>query len=282
VTPAVAPPHHRTMTTTRSRAGRADPAMAVVLSFVPWIAFLVALALADLGGHTSLGRLATAAPLYLAFVALPSFLPLAAARAWWTRLVALVLMTAAAVAAAILIVTIDDGQAGLAVFLVPEVAIPLGAVIWIGHAIADRRPGPDAFPGERAGVSDRLAALVIDVALVGAALVVPLTAMSHARYEIVAGVVGVSGATLFLAVPVATRGRSIGQSLLGLAVVDTRTLGRISFGRSILRSLVVVLEVTGIPTFILAVPAVAELTAVGCDGRSLTDRLLATSVVTTR
>jgi hypothetical protein len=42
------------------------------------------------------------------------------------------------------------------------------------------------------------------------------------------------------------------------------------------------LEVAAASTFILAVAAVAEATAVANGGRSYTDRLLGTSVVTTR
>lgn len=83
----------------------------------------------------SIGVLVAGAPLYLGFVALPSLLPLAAARAGVMRAAVLVLMTGVAVLA----VATDDAQAGLAVFLVPYVAVPLAALLWIGQAVAASR-----------------------------------------------------------------------------------------------------------------------------------------------
>jgi hypothetical protein len=64
--------------------------------------------------------------------------------------------------------------------------------------------------------------------------------------------------------------------------VDASTRKRISLPRAVLRSLVVVLEVAATPSIILALPAFAELTSTSADGRSLTDRVLRTEVVTTR
>lgn len=87
------------MTMTRPRSHPGSPWTAVLASLIPWAAFLLATAVADVWADhrsTSLGGLAAAAPFYLAFVALPSVLPLAAARAGVMRLIVLVLMTAVA------------------------------------------------------------------------------------------------------------------------------------------------------------------------------------------
>lgn len=127
--------------------------------------------------------------------------------------------------------------------------------------------------------ADRIAALVIDVSVVGAVMLVPLTALSHTKLELVAGVVGVVGATLYLAVPLAWRGHTLGQFLVGVSVLDAHSQVPPSLVRSIARSLIVVLEVMALPTLILALPAVAELLTLSGSGRTLTDRLMGTSVV---
>jgi len=272
------------MTATRSQSGGARLWSAALASLIPWAAFLLAMALVDFRS-TSLIGLAAAAPLYLSFVALPSLLALAVVRAGLLRIVVLVLLTAVAATGGVLVVTTDDAQAGLAVLWVPFVAIPVAAVVWIGQAVAARRTtavSPGAGAPVTAGLSDRLAALAIDIALVGAVLVIPLTALSHERQEVAAGVVGVGAGTVYMAALVAGRGRTVGQSLLGLAVVDVQTLGRVALNRALPRSLIVVLELAMAPTIILAAAAVAELLSVSACGRSITDRLLRTSVVATR
>jgi uncharacterized RDD family membrane protein YckC len=130
--------------------------------------------------------------------------------------------------------------------------------------------------------SERLAALAIDFAVVGVVLVVPLTAMSHAKQEVAAGVVGVAAGTIYLGGPIAAFGRTLGQSVLRLRVVDARTGARIGFARALLRSIVVVLEVAAALTLIFAIAGLAELMAAATNGRTLTDRLLRTAVARSR
>lgn len=257
-------------------------------SLVPVAAFLLVTAIADRHvDHTSrsLSALVAAAPFYVAFIGLPSLLPLAAARAGVTWLATLAAMTAVAAIAGIAVVTSDDAQAGLAALWVPLAAIPLALVLWVGQAVAARwstaRRPPNRHPLVPAEVSDRLAALAIDIAIVGVVLVVPLTAMSHAEQEVAAAVAGVAATTIFLAALVSARGATIGQALLGLAVVDAPTRTRVPLPRALVRSLIVVLEVAATATIVLAPLAFAELISASADGRSLTDRLLRTEVVTT-
>jgi len=124
--------------------------------------------------------------------------------------------------------------------------------------------------------TDRLAAVAMDVAIVGGVLVVPLTALSHQRLEVLAGIVGVGFATAYLAVPLAWRGRTLGQSVVGVLLVDARTGRPISVVRAFLRSLVVVLEILAAPTLILAIPTVVEWISLVGSGRTLSDRLFGT------
>lgn len=245
------------------------------------------MALADswLGDRsTSLVLLPASVPVSIGFVALPSFLPLAVARHRATKIVVLALMTSTAVIAGVLVETTDDAQAGLAVLWVPYAAVPLAAAIWIGQSVVTYRQQLRVSEHRStmlvpAGPSDRLAALAIDVVVVGGALVFPLTALSHAGRETVAAVVGVAAAAVFLGALVAWRGQTIGQAVLGLSVVESRALGRVAPTRALVRGFVVVLEVVAAPTIVLAVPAVAELVAVLATGSSLTDRFLGTRVV---
>ena len=90
---------------------------------------------------------------------------------------------------------------------------------------------------------------------------------------------GVAGATLYLAVPTARWGHSLGQLLLGIRVLDTSTRTPPQLPRAMMRSLVVAVEVIAAPTVIMAVPAIAELVALSSNGTTLTDRLLRTTVV---
>jgi hypothetical protein len=277
------------MTPTRRHSWLTRLWAAAVLSLIPCSAFLAAATLTDIiavdDKSTSISRLAAAAFSALAlFVALPSTLPLAAARSGRTRLLALVAMTVVSAVVGVVVTASEDAQAGLALLWVPLVALPLAAVIWVGEGVAASRAtalqAGDTEASGPATPADRLAALAVDVAIVGAALVIPLTAMSHAKKEVAAVIVGVAVATTYFAALVSARGRTIGQSLLGLTLVDAQTLRRLTFSRSFVRSLIVVLEVAAMPTIILSPPAIADLMAVLGTGRSLTDRLLRTVVVT--
>ena len=254
-------------------------AISVVASLVPCLTLLVAAEIADDG--PAFVRAPAAGLLYLGFVALPCLLPLAAARAALTRLAVLVVLTSVAAWAGWQMATIDDGQAGLAVLFVPFVAIPLGVVLWTVEVIVAHRRGRagDADGGlTTAGVPERLAALVVDVAIAGAVLVAPLTMLSHAGMEVVAGLIGVVAGTLYLSGLLGRQGRTVGQSVLGLTVVDRATMTPLAPGRALLRGLVLVVELVAAPTFLVVVP-VAELLSVHATGRSLTDRVVGTAVV---
>jgi len=268
--------------TTPTRSLVASPEVAALLSLVPWAAFLLALQFWP--GHVTepTRGVLEVATISLLFVALPSALPIAAARTWMTRLAAVAVVTVVAVVSAALVVTTDDAQAGLAVLWIPLVAVPLAVVLWIGRLIVERRASASAPTDQGshppAAPTDRLGALVIDVIVAGAVLVVPLTALSHAGQEVAAALVGAVAATSFLALPIARRGRTLGQSLVGLAVVDATTMGRVGLARAYLRSFVVVVEAVFVTTLL----PVLDFVAVVASGRSLPDRMLGTSVVRTR
>ena len=130
------------MTTMESRRWVEGPGAAALASLIPWAVFLIAASAADTwvdDRSGSLSGLAAAAPFYLGFGALPSMLPLLAARTAVTRLVVLAVMTGVAATSAVLVATTDDAQAGLAVLWVPYVGIPLGVLLWVGRAVAARR-----------------------------------------------------------------------------------------------------------------------------------------------
>jgi hypothetical protein len=246
-------------------------------SLVPWAALLAAVTLVD-GPPAEPG--VVAAP-YLVFVALPSFLAALAGRSAAVQVLVLVVLTAVAAWAGVEMATTEDAQAGLAVLLVPFVALPLGVAVAVGSEVAAvRRAGHGS--ARRAAVSERLAALAVDVILTGAVLWVPAVALSGAGHEVAAAVLTVVFATTYVGGSVAVAGRTAGQRLLDLTVVHVATGGRVPPGRAVLRSFVVVVEVVAAPSITFGVPALAELTAVATTGRSLTDRLVGTAVVTAR
>ena len=167
--------------------------------------------------------------------------------------------------------------------------LPLLGVLAAGVAAVAVRVGA-ARAGQHSGAhglapalpTDRLSALALDVAIAAGVMVVPLTALSHAQLEVVAGGLGVVAATAFLAVPVARTGRTLGQSLVGLRVLDATTHRPVPAGRAVVRSLVIVLEVAAFPTLVLAVPAVIDWVSLLRSGRTVTDRFFKTVVLSER
>ena len=104
--------------------------------------------------------------------------------------------------------------------------------------------------------------------------------LSHANAEVAAAVVGVALATVYFASFVALAGRTPGQALLGLTVVDDATGDRVPPGRAVLRSLVVVVEVAGAWSIMLVAGGPGRACPqCATTGRSLTDRVFGTSVV---
>lgn len=178
----------------------------------------------------------------------------------------------------------NDGLWALIFLFLPALGGLAVVVAAVAQSVGRARAGHDAPERELTNAlpSDRLSALAIDLAIAGAALVVPLTALSHANLEVVAAVLGVTAATAYLAAPLVWKGRTLGQSLVGLFVLDSTTGQPVSAVRAVLRSVVVVLEVAAVPTVILAIPALAEVVALAGSGRTVTDRLLGTVVLSGR
>ena len=178
----------------------------------------------------------------------------------------------------------NDGLWALVLWLLPVLGGLAAVVAAVAERVSTARAQHDAGARELtiARLSDRLAALAIDVAIAGAVLVVPLTTLSHQNREIVAAMLGVASATAYLAVPLAWRGRTLGQSLVGLFVLDSTTNRPVSPVRALVRSLIVVLEVAALPTFILAIPVAAEWISLAGSGRTMTDRVLGTVVLSER
>lgn len=178
----------------------------------------------------------------------------------------------------------NDGLWALVFWFLPLLGFLAAGLVAVAALIAAarRRASSQHRTLVVATAPERLAAIAIDVTTLGAVLLAPLTALSHARLEIVAGVTGIVVATGYLGVPVAWKGRTLGQSLVGLVVVNEGTNQPVPIARALLRSLVVVLEVALVPTLVFAIPAVLELTTLSASGRTLTDRLLRTSVMSDR
>ena len=179
----------------------------------------------------------------------------------------------------------NDGLWALVFWFLPA----LGGFAVAVAAVAERvgghtRAEHDAPERERTSAlpSDRLAALAIDLAIAGASLVVPLKSLSDAKLEVAAAMLGVVTATAYLAVPLAWKGRTLGQSLVGLFVLDSTTRQPVSAARAALRSLVVVLEVVAASTGILAVLVLADSVVLFVSGRTVTDRVLGTVVLSER
>jgi hypothetical protein len=126
----------------RSLSRSLTPTDPRALSLIPWTAFVLVL-LGDgwvTDGPISLLGVVPASVLYLAFVALPSLFRLTVAPAGWLRHAVVLGMTAVAVFAAVAMISSEDAQAGLIVFVVTYVAVPLAGAIWVTReVVASRR-----------------------------------------------------------------------------------------------------------------------------------------------
>lgn len=257
--------------------------MMVAGGLAPWLAFLVVTAIASrvTDGDFFIAGMIVTAPFYWLVVGLPSVAVVAAARHRSVAVAGLVVMAAVAVYAGAGMAASDDAQAGLMVLIVPMVGVPLAVLCWIGQSVAYRRTAHRAGIGvlAAADLDTRGCALAIDVLAAGALVLAPVSMLSHAGQEVAAAALGIAAATASLALPLARRGHTLGQGLLGLRTVDAATGEPLPLARASARSLVITLEVLGTITFVLAVPAAIDLIAVAAGKRTLVDRLFRTSVL---
>jgi hypothetical protein len=264
---------------------------AALAALVPAVVFNVVSVLSADPTRLTLDDGLTGVLISLGVVWVLSLIPLAVSRHVVAFAGVLVVMTCVAAVAGYLVVTIDDAQAGLAILYVSYVALPLAMAVGLIQAVvggAERRRwwrahpvGSPAVPTDtapaRAGL--RVAALLIDTLALGAVLAYPLTSLSHARLETVAAVGGIAVAVAYLAVGTSGTLRTLGQVLVGVAVVGHRDGGPVGAGRATVRGLLIVVEVLATLTLWGVPVAVVDLVVVRLGGRSLIDLLLRTAVV---
>jgi uncharacterized RDD family membrane protein YckC len=225
-----------------------------------------------------------AAAFFIGFVGIPGAISVGVARFRFTRIACFVVMTGVGFWAGWSMGSSDDAQAGLAALLVPFVGIPLAGAVLVGEGVAVRRAGvPDPDPidmrEERAALQERLGALLVDLVLATAVLVVPLTMLSHRGQEVMAAVLGFAAGIGYLAGSWAVRGATVGQALLRLRVVGKHgtNLGPV---RAAVRAVLLIVEVLGTATLLLIPLTGVEIAlAAASSGRTLVDRLTGTAVL---
>lgn len=137
------------------------------------------------------------------------------------------------------------------------------------------------FQGRPAGIVTRLLANVVDLAVVivllgvgllmvnGAMLAVrPLTFEPFVTPLPITLLVGVVLAILYLGAAWATTGRTLGNAVLGVRVVDARTQARLNPASALIRAATCTVFAIGLAWAV-----------VSADGRSLHDRLVGSAVV---
>jgi uncharacterized RDD family membrane protein YckC len=213
---------------------------------------------------------------FLGFFGLPGASSQAVARFQETRVACLMIMVEVAVWAG-WTAGASDGSAALVVVWVPFVGVSLAGVVLIVESVvvrwtAIRNAAP---PADRAGLLDRLGAVLLDIVVVTAALFVPLTLLSGSGHEIAATV---TTGIAYFAGSWMTIGATPGQALVRIRVHNIRGR-RPSPLQAIGRAALVVLELLGAATMWLLPLIVVELALAGSgDGRTLVDRLTRTSV----
>jgi hypothetical protein len=121
----------------RDRRSMAKPWAPLVLALVPWATHLASLeATSALTGRgIEPAELVPVAAAYLPFTALPSWVALQATRPGWLRLGVLLALAVAAGWAGQEQITSESSTAGLAVLMVPYVALPTAAAVLVLRAI---------------------------------------------------------------------------------------------------------------------------------------------------
>ena len=247
---------------------------------MPWSTFVVVLAA---GGNFA----ASAAAGGLLFIALASLIPVASAAPGLARAAVVVVLAGTAGYAGNFINTSESSTAGLAVLTVPMVAVALTVVVWVSQGLVrSRQPDDDpADPPVRVGnviaarPSARFAAWFIDGALLFALLAVPLTRLSHAQQETAAFAIGAACSIAYFAVPVATRGATLGHRMLGMRVIDVETGSPPGPIAALLRAAVVALESALALTLFGGLLGLADFCFMSMTGRSFPDLILRTAVV---
>lgn len=221
---------------------------------------------------------------YLGFVGLPGAISVGVARFPFTRVACFVVMTGVAFWAGWSMGASDDAQAGLAALLVPFIGIPLAGAVLIGEGVAVRRggvidPEPIDMREGRAALQERLGALLIDLVLAAAVLVVPLTMLSHQKQEVVAAVIGLAVGVGYLCASWVLKGATVGQALLRLRVVGPDQMP-VSPVRAAARAILLIIEVLGTATLLLIPLTGIEIAlAAASSGRTLVDRVTGTEVL---
>lgn len=221
---------------------------------------------------------------YLGFVGLPGALSAGVARFQLSRIACFVIMTGVGFWAGWSMGSSDDAQAGLAALIVPFVGIPLAGLVLVGESVLVRRagvvdPDPIDMRETRAALPERLASLLVDLAIAVAVLVVPLTMLSHRGAEVVAAAVGVVAGVAYLSGSWMTKGATIGQTLLRLRVVDGDATNPAP-ARAIARAGLLIVEILGTATLLLIPLTAVEIgLAASAGGQTLVDRLTRTTVV---
>lgn len=103
-----------------------------LVALVPWLMFWVAALTADRWvdfRELTLAGMRSMVPFTLALVFLPALAAVSAAPSGVVRYVVTVLVTGVAVYAGVTVVAMDDGQAGLSIFWVPLIAVPLAVLV---------------------------------------------------------------------------------------------------------------------------------------------------------
>jgi|GEM_PF-4760129 len=225
---------------------------------------------------------------YLVFVGVPGAIAAGVARFKLTRAACFFVMTIIGFWAGWSMGSSNDAQAGAAALIVPFVGLPLAGVVLVIESVVTRRstiqdPDPLVMSDSRAAISDRLAALFIDLVLACAVLVVPLTVLSHRGQEIAAAIGGVLAGIGYLAGMWLARGATVGQSLLRLRVAKATTGDTMGGVQAVGRALLLIVELMGTATlFLLPLTGVEIVLGVTKDGRTVVDRLTRTNVLACR
>ncbi len=220
---------------------------------------------------------------YLGLIGIPGSISQLAARLGATHIACFVVVTATAVGAGLAMGSSEDAQAGLAALLVPSVGIPLACVVLVGESVLIRRsvvvdPEPLVMRDQRAALSERLAALLVDLVLAAAVLVVPLTMLSHRDHEVMAMMLGFVVGLTYLAGTWLTTAATVGQRLLRVRVVD-RSGHPLTPIQALGRAALVMGEIIGTATvFLLPLAAVDIVLAASASGLTIVDRLTRTAV----
>ena len=258
------------------------PTGAVAGALVPAAVFILSLSLSGASGPaTGTGGWFAGAALIVATIVVPCAFALSSAWVDVLRFVILVALTTVAFFAARLIAGSDDAQAGLAILLVPYVAVPTGIVLSLIRAAQRSQEMAPRIPLTPGHPAARLGGFIVDGTTIGI-LLGALSELPIDGSRALLMSLAFTGITAYVGLTTARFGRTPGQFLFRIHVVRCGSSDPPALSWAMGRGAIIATEVLAFISPISLVILATDFLLVIATGRSVADFMTRTEVISLR